>query len=123
MKRNENHYDALRVRQLMGQKYLTSLSEMRGFWTERMELEVQTVYLPKLLTEDVLDKYRGLTFENIRSSMNEVAMEQEGYTIEAVQSQSMTAASLEACHLIGLLQSQHVDGKITYKFPSRIHQR
>ena len=124
MKRNENHYDALRVRQLMGQIYLTSLSEMRGFWNERMEFEVQTVYLPDLLTaKDVLDKFRGLTFENIRNIMEAVAMEQEGYTIDQIHSQPITASSLEACHQMGLLQSQHAEGMITYTFPSKLHQR
>ncbi len=89
-----------------------------------MEDEVQRVYLPLLkTTSDILQRFHSLTFENIQNSMEAVAMEQEGYTIDQIHSQPITASSLEACHQMGLLQSQYAEGMITYTFPSRLHQR
>ena len=124
MKRKENCYDALKIRQLMGRSYLSSLSQMRGFWNKDMEIEVQGTYLPILLAADnVLEKFRGLTFENIRDGMKTVARQREGYMIDRTQPQSTIASSLEACHQLGLLQSQYADGKIWYTFASRLHQR
>ncbi len=89
-----------------------------------MEDEVQREYLPQLkATPDIFQRFRGLTFENIQNIMEAVAMEQEGYTIDENHSQSITASSLEACHQMGLLQSQYAEDMITYTFPSRLHQR
>ncbi len=69
MKYKENTTMQSSYVQLMGQDYLKSLSQIKGFWNEDMETSVQTTHLPHLLAaEDILNRFRGLTFQDIRSS-------------------------------------------------------
>lgn len=71
-----------------------------------------------------VQRFNGLTINDIKDDMLAAANEPNGYRVKKsnVHLQPM-AIAVEACHLLALLHSRDEGDEIWYLFPSRVHQR